>query len=167
MPALETEAARLFAAFGLPQVADLPAQEVAFYRRCAEQGSLWLALPAPPAAGAVAGFAAAAIRDGAGWLVELDVLPAHARRGLGTRLLHQVKAWALDKGLPELVLTTFRDLPFNAPFYRRQGFRVIEPGPGRPHLAGVRTAEKAAGLDRMAARVAMVLDLQRPGAPAG
>lgn len=176
IPALETEAAGIFAAFGLSDLADLPSHDTDFYRRCAEAGTLWLAVAqAASAGGAAIGFCAAAERDGAAWLVELNVLPAHGRRGLGRRLAERAIDWAEGCDLPEIVLTTFRDIPFNAPFYRRLGFREIEPGFERPHLAAVRARERANGLDAMHPRIAMALPLPRrpegerhhrwPGAP--
>ncbi|MFC3226683.1 GNAT family N-acetyltransferase [Marinibaculum pumilum] len=159
MPDLEIEAARRFAQIGRPEIADLPAQPVAFYRDCAAAGSLWVPAMAQSPDGPPLGLAAAARRDGMAWLAELDVVPAHGQRGLGRRLVEAVIAWAAGEGLPAVVLTTFRDIPFNAPFYSRIGFRPFVPGPGHPFLAEVRRTEQASGLDRMSPRVAMRLDL--------
>ena len=65
--------------------------------------------------------------------------------------------WARASGLAAVTLTTFRDVPWNAPFYRRVGFEVVDdPTPG---LAAVRAAERAEGLDGFGPRVAMRLVL--------
>ena len=159
MPGLETEAARQFAQIGLQEIADLPLHPVAFYRACAAAGCLWVATPARRPDGPPLGLAAAARRDGMAWLAELDVVPAHGRRGLGRRLVDAVAAWAAAEGLPAVVLTTFRDIPFNGPFYSRIGFRPFVPGADLPFLAAVRRTEQASGLDRISPRVAMRLDL--------
>jgi 4-diphosphocytidyl-2-C-methyl-D-erythritol kinase len=38
---------------------------------------------------------------------EMDVLPAHGRRGLGSRLLAWVCAWARAQGYAAVTLSTF------------------------------------------------------------
>ena len=154
---IEDAAADLFAVFGLAQVADLPTGDRSFYAACCAAGTVWLAVPA--GRGAPVGFVAAAVRDHALWLAELAVLPAHGRRGLGGRLVRTAIDWAARHGLPAVELTTFRDLPFNAPFYARLGFQAFQPGPDRPHLAGIRRSEVARGLDSLQPRVAMRLRL--------
>lgn len=164
---VENEAAVLFAAFGLVAVADRASADPAFYRACIAAGTLWVAVPVghAPAAGFAApvGFAAMAIRDNAGWLAELNVLPAHGRRGLGRRLARTAIDWAAGQRLPAVDLTTFRDLPFNAPFYAGLGFEPFEPGAAHPHLAGIRRSEVARGLDAMQPRLAMRLHLTGRG----
>ena len=60
-------------------------------------------------------------------LDELDVLPAHGRRGVGSLLLQAVCAWARQADYAAVTLSTFRDIPWNRPFYERRGFRVVEP----------------------------------------
>jgi GNAT superfamily N-acetyltransferase len=88
---------------------------------------------------------------------ELDVHPQHARRGLGARLLAHVGVWAQAQGLHYLTLTTFRNVPWNAPYYARLGFVEWE-GDLPPDLQAILDAERAAGLD-MPNRVAMRRDL--------
>ncbi|MEQ8344483.1 MAG: GNAT family N-acetyltransferase [Sneathiellaceae bacterium] len=157
---IEDQAADLFAVFGLAQVADMPTGDRAFYDACIAAGTVWVAVPAGQSA--PIGFAAAAVRDHALWLAELAVLPAHGRRGVGGRLMRTVIDWATRRRLPAVELTTFRDLPFNAPFYARLGFTPFEPGADRPHLAGIRRNEIARGLDALQPRQAMRLRLSLP-----
>jgi len=91
--------------------------------------------------------------DGAAHVDELAVLPARMRAGLGTRLLERAVTWARDQGLPAVTLTTFRDVPWNAPFYARRGFTVVDdPTPG---LAAIRARERQDGLDDVGPRVVM------------
>jgi hypothetical protein len=50
-------------------------------------------------------------------------------------------------------LTTYRDVPWNGPFYARRGFRTISRlGPG---LRAIRDHEKAIGDDGFGPRIAM------------
>src|SRR5262249_27528166 len=92
------------------------------FQKALRSGHLWVAL----VAGAPVGFALVAIIDAStAHLEEIDVLPAHGRRGLGTRLVEEVCRWAASAGHGSVTLTTFRDVPWNMPFYQRLGFRVI------------------------------------------
>ncbi|GGB50248.1 N-acetyltransferase [Tistrella bauzanensis] len=109
------------------------------------------------------GFALTTIVDGHAHLAELDVAPAFGRRGIGRGLIAAVAARAAAAGHDRLTLTTFRDVPWNGPFYRRLGFRVIAPDDIGPGLAAIRAAE-ALRLDPLSPRVAMQrpLDQSRP-----
>ncbi|MCR4267492.1 GNAT family N-acetyltransferase [Nitratireductor sp. ZSWI3] len=55
-------------------------------------------------------------------LKELSVDPAHGRRGLGAALLAAAIAESRALRFAGVSLSTFRDVPFNAPFYARHGF---------------------------------------------
>jgi 4-diphosphocytidyl-2-C-methyl-D-erythritol kinase len=71
------------------------------------------------------GFAVVIIVEGAPHLEELDVVPAHGRKGHGSRLVEAVCGWAVGLGHRSLTLSTYIDVPWNAPFYRRRGFREV------------------------------------------
>jgi GNAT superfamily N-acetyltransferase len=58
-------------------------------------------------------------------LGELDVLPEHGRRGVGTALVGTVMEWGRSRGFSEITLTTYRDLAWNAPFYSGIGFSIV------------------------------------------
>jgi GNAT superfamily N-acetyltransferase len=74
-------------------------------------------------------------------LRELDVDPDHMRRGLGRRLVEHVCTLARATGRPAVTLTTFADVPFNAPLYRRYGFSDLPPADQPPWLRAIRDAE--------------------------
>jgi GNAT superfamily N-acetyltransferase len=99
------------------------------------------------------GFAALQEIDGDAYLAALAVLPGEMRAGIGSRLLDAACSWAREHGYAEMTLTTFRDVPWNAPFYARRGFaEVLDPSPG---LAAVRDRERSLGLDDASPRIAM------------
>jgi predicted N-acetyltransferase YhbS len=87
-------------------------------------------------------------------LEELDVHPEHGRRGLGTRLVMAVCDWAASTGFASVTLTTFRDVPWNMPFYARLGFTVISATQLSPALRARVQDEARRGLDPLT-RVAM------------
>jgi hypothetical protein len=86
----------------------------------------------------VRGFAVLELLDGAVHLEQLSVHPAHGRQGIGAA---------------RVTLLTYADVPWNAPFYARHGWRP-DPSPTRALLA-LREQETALGLDRHGPRVVM------------
>jgi GNAT superfamily N-acetyltransferase len=145
LPDIERAAASRFVGWPVPPHVleeQTPIHELAAAQR---EGRLWVARTH---AGVVVGFALVDRVGGQPHLEEMDVHPSHGRRGIGRRLLAAVQAWAGAAGYSALTLTTFRDVPWNAPFYARCGFRVS------PELLGVLREEAVRGLDP-ATRVVM------------
>ena len=96
--------------------------QFAFQGKARRDGRLWVAL----AGDAPVGFAHVVVHeDGVAHLEEVDVHPDHGRRGLGRRLVQTVCAWATSHGYDAVTLTTFRDVPWNMPFYARLGFETV------------------------------------------
>jgi len=103
------------------------------------------------------GFAAVGDVDGAAHIWQLSVHPCAGRRGRGTALVVAACDWARERGYGAVTLTTFRDVPWNAPFYARLGFSVVDrPTTG---LVAIRRREQARGDDTLGPRVAMARDL--------
>ncbi len=107
------------------------------------------------------GFARVEVLDGTAHLGQLAVVPAAGRRGLGTALVGAVVAWAGARGYPSVTLTTFRDVPWNAPFYRRLDFVEVAHPTGA--LAELRRREVADGVDAMGPRLAMARTVSGAG----
>ncbi len=154
---IEQRAATCFVALGLPAAAELPVQTCESLRLACGAKRILVAVDGEDRPVAFAVFEATA--DGSVHLQELDVLPEHAGRGLGRRLIEAVAAWGVEANLKTMTLTTFRDVPFNAPFYRRVGFRVLEEHELTPRLARIREQEREHGID-LAPRVAMLRNLR-------
>ena len=107
-----------------------------------ERGDVFVAVEA---ADAPVGFAHLERVDDVAHLAELDVDPAHGRQGIGRALVEHVAAVARERGERALTLTTFRDVPWNRPFYETAGFVVTESaGPG---MRIVIEKEESWGLD--------------------
>ncbi|MEU5012529.1 GNAT family N-acetyltransferase [Streptomyces sp. NPDC021749] len=83
--------------------------------------------------------------DGCTHIEQVSVHPDHARRGIGRALIDRAER---DGGPVPLTLTTFAEVPWNAPYYARLGFRVLSDAELTPGLRAVRAHEAALGLDR-------------------
>lgn len=130
LPAIERAAAALFREVGLDAPWLDETSDAAELLAAQRVGRLWVAVDG---ADAPVGFAVWGPVDGTPHLEELDVHPAHGRRGLGAALLAAVARQAAAGGATGLTLSTFRDVPWNGPFYARHGFvRLAETelGPG-------------------------------------
>ncbi len=100
------------------------------------------------------GFVLVVMLDGEPHVDEIDVDPACGRRGYGAALLDAVARWAVAAGHLGITLTCYRDVPWNAPFYARHGFRPVDPTDVGPDHRRVVAEEAARGLDA-AKRVVM------------
>jgi GNAT superfamily N-acetyltransferase len=107
----------------------------------AGKGRLWVA----EAAGQVLGYALYGELDGAAHLEQMDVEPAHDRRGIGRALLECVAARATAEGFERMTSVTLRDVPWNAPFYAGAGFAVLDPAECTPGLHAVLARERRLG----------------------
>jgi putative acetyltransferase len=150
LPAIELAAARLLAGHA-PESVLIETTPDAVLKAAQAHGRLWVAL----AEDVPVGFAHVEILEpSVAHLEEIDVHPEHGRRGLGKRLVMDVCLWAATAGYRAVTLTTFREVPFNMPFYARLGFEVI---PSEELSSALRVAvedETRRGLDP-ARRVAM------------
>jgi GNAT superfamily N-acetyltransferase len=148
--AIELAAARLLAGHAPETVLNEMTSEREL-RDARRDGRLWVAL----AGETPVGFALVELLEPeAAHLEEIDVHPDHGRRGLGARLVAKVFGWARERGYRAVTLTTFRDVPWNMPFYARLGFEEIPAGAHTPALRAVLQDEARRGLDP-ARRVAM------------
>ncbi|MEU6132694.1 GNAT family N-acetyltransferase [Saccharopolyspora sp. NPDC047091] len=139
LPEVERRSGWCFAEVGMARVASdapLPVEVLAGFR---ESGSLWVAVQGP---GPVA-FLAAEVLDGALHVAQVSVDPGWARRRIGAVLLAHAGARAVRRGCAGVSLTTFREVPWNAPYYARLGFRVVPEGALSPGLAARLDAERS------------------------
>ena len=158
---IERTAGRAFADAGMAAVADhepAPLPVLAGYQRAGR------ALVATDPAGgdeAVADLLVELV-DGAAHVEQVSVHPDAAGRRLGSALLDAAAAWAAEHGVDALTLTTFADVPWNAPYYARLGFEVVPDERLGEGLRRVREHESALGLDRWP-RVVMRRAVPAPG----
>jgi GNAT superfamily N-acetyltransferase len=82
----------------------------------------------------VVGFALMDIKGDTAWIEQLSVLDRWQGRGLGAALIDRCALAARARGHDALYLSTYRDVPWNAPFYRRRGFVEVKRGEFSPAL---------------------------------
>ncbi len=123
LPDIEREAAVRFAPYGLADRLSNILTPIELLREGLQAERLWVAADETDCP---VGFALASIVGDNAHLDELDVHPAHGNRGLGTALVDAVCDWAKASGYRAITLTTLRHIPWNAPWYQRLGFRVLE-----------------------------------------
>jgi GNAT superfamily N-acetyltransferase len=138
--AIDDDASQLYARSGLAlNLTGGNAFSVAERARWLESARRGCAFVAVDAQDAGVGFAALGEVDGQPYLDQLAVRLAAMRRGIGRSLLGLAVDWARGQGGDALWLTTWSHLPYNRPFYERDGFVVVpeaEVGPDvRHHLA--------------------------------
>ncbi|MEZ5681641.1 MAG: GNAT family N-acetyltransferase [Erythrobacter sp.] len=86
---------------------------------------------------------------------EMDVHPDLQGQGIGAILLRACLVDAGNSGFRAATLTTFRDLPWNGPFYERIGFVEVGDLDAHPRLRQELDKEAEAGLPR-GRRIAMI-----------
>ncbi|MDQ1094742.1 GNAT superfamily N-acetyltransferase [Xanthomonas sacchari] len=115
------------------------------------RGQLWVALEEN---GDCVGYLLGGCLDEGFHVQQMDVDPRYGRRGHGRALLRHARAAALAAGFPCMLLTTLRDVPWNAPFYASEGFAELPPAQWGPQLRATLQQEAAMGFP-MHLRVAM------------
>ena len=143
---IEAEADQMFAAIGIGPFRDDSAAS-----HLAAAAVVFVAHEPP------IGFVSVEIVDGAAHLWQLAVVPSMQRRGVGRALLEAVCDWARGEGYAALTLTTYRDVPWNGPYYEKLGFHELSDLTSG--LAAIRQHERDLGDDDFGSRIAMRLDL--------
>ncbi|MEU7040589.1 GNAT family N-acetyltransferase [Streptomyces varsoviensis] len=134
-----------FHGVGMPEIADDAPPSLDDLARYQEDGRAWVALDERERPRA---YLLVDLVDGAAHIEQVTVHPDLARRGVGRALIEHVAEWAAGRGLRALTLTTFSDVPWNAPYYARCGFRALTDDELTPGLRAIRRHEAEHGLDR-------------------
>jgi len=143
LPDIERRAAQRFVGYGLPEVASGDVTAASVLKQAQADGRLWVALTGESAAG----FAYATLEGSRAHLEEVDVLPEHGRRGIGAALVRTVLAWARERRSTEITLVTFRDVPWNEPYYGRFGFESLQREELDAELLALLAHDAQRGLD--------------------
>lgn len=125
-------------------------------QRAAEPGFLLVAAVdegSPPV-----GFVHVLEIDGHAHLEQISVRPEHQGRGVGTALVRAAMEQARAQGFDQLSLCTYRDVPWNGPYYRALGFTEVTDL--APYQQRLRETERDLRLDVNGVRVVMSVALR-------
>lgn len=92
------------------------------------------------------GYAIAQEVDGEAYLRQIDVHPTYGRRGIGRELVEKVCMWAKHQNYRRILLSTFLDIEWNAPFYAKLGFQFLAEDELTAGFQQLRRKEAEAGL---------------------
>jgi GNAT superfamily N-acetyltransferase len=158
---VEVAAGQLFHAVGKSKVAE-NVPNIADLREAVAAERVWVT----SIRGEVAGYITAELIDGNAHVAQVSVVPTYAGRRIGKAMIEFIEAWGQTAGCPATSLTTFRDVPWNAPYYLRLGYQVLDDNRIGPELA--RTMAHEASLPGIEAtlRCAMIKSNDSPSSPA-
>lgn len=163
LPDIERSAAQAFRQFsGLDWIADDTPLPEKTHQSSLASGTCWVAvdqLDRP------VGFLSASLEGDALHILEMSVMTTEQGRGIGTALVKAAQEWAQQRDLAAITLTTFHDIPWNAPFYTRLGFRTLTDETLDGRLSEILHEERQHGFPA-GSRCAMRLLLQKSTGPA-
>ena len=140
---MQVAAGALFRDLGMHLVADGPAPSTDAFHEARANGDLLVAVMDET----VVGFLRTTALDGSLHVEQVTVAPGWQQRGIGRALMLAAEQVADARGFTRMTLTTFRDVPFNGPFYERLGWTRLDAESLTPGLAAERHEETQAGLD--------------------
>ncbi|MDR0242633.1 MAG: GNAT family N-acetyltransferase [Burkholderia sp.] len=145
MAAVEVAAAQRFREIGMADIAEGEPTDADAVCVRIDDGRAYVAVDPQ---GTCVGFAFYRLLDAQRlYLEELDVAPSHAGQRIGARLIEQVMARAAQERIEQVVLSTFRDAPWNAPYYARLGFSIVDDASLDDMLRAIRAHHISLGLD--------------------
>lgn len=144
LPDIEQSAGEAYRGIaGLAWIADDHNQTVDRHRELIAKGACWVAVDHDDRPVA---FLSAELHDDTLHIWELDVRLDRQRSGIGRALIEEAIADAMERRLVALTLTTFRDVIWNAPFYQKLGFQVLDDAQAGKRLRQVLRREVKHGM---------------------
>lgn len=157
LPGIERSAAQLFRQIpSLSWIADDAVLPEETHLACMRAGTCWVATDEKDHP---TGFLSARICKKDLHILEMSVSRKKQGRGIGKALLHNACTWAKGHQMESVTLTTFQELPWNAPFYARMGFERLPDSSLNARLAFLLREEMENGFP-VGTRCAMRLDLE-------
>jgi GNAT superfamily N-acetyltransferase len=123
LPRIELSAAEVFRALdGLSWLADTATMSVERHRQLIALSTCWVVVDADAQP---QGFLSAERQGDALHIHEVSVAQAMQGQGWGRKLVETAQGYARSHQLRSVTLTTFKHVPWNAPFYSRLGFKPV------------------------------------------
>ena len=149
---IERAAGTIFAAVGMPEIAEDEPPEEGVYLEAIAQHRLWVGRHDNQ----IIGYGLMAIVDGHVHLEQASIHPRVAGHGFGKQLICHMAMVGRDQGLTPVTLTTFADVPWNAPYYQTFGFEPLPESQCGPELRAILQAERDCDLGQWH-RICMVM----------
>jgi len=147
LPLIEKSAAIAFKSIPrLAWLADENGMTIEMHKLAVIQGTSWLAVNIK--SNTPVGFLSADIIGDDLFIVEMSVGALFQRQGIATNLLKIACESAKSLNLAYATLTTFKDVPWNAPYYAKFGFTNLGPNDMPQYLNEKLEAEDETGLIR-------------------
>jgi GNAT superfamily N-acetyltransferase len=163
LPTIERSAAQSFQRVpGLKWITEGDVLDEAVHLGRIRGGTCWIAVDEHDTP--IGFLSAEAIAECELHIYEMSVTETLQGHGVGRALLTAAIEWASAHHLTALTLTTFRDVPWNAPFYSRLGFKVLSASHLDTRLATLLRKEVEGGFAE-STRCAMRLSLDDQASP--
>lgn len=120
---VERSAAQLFRSTDLESLADGATLDPYILITLANAGYLWVATDRYDHP---IGFLGGNYLNGNFHIIELSVAKSYQGRGIGSALMSTMVQQVRLEGYRSITLTTFKDLPWNAPWYAKMGFVEVK-----------------------------------------
>ncbi|MEG2173363.1 MAG: GNAT family N-acetyltransferase [Desulfovibrionaceae bacterium] len=154
LAAIEIAAAGIFPPGSIPEHIRSDSVPESVLLEAVQKGLLWVALVG---GGRPVGYCLVQLIQDAALLAQMDVHPDHMCKGIGSALVAHVTDYLKLHEKAAFYLTTFTHVPWNAPFYAKLGFEVLNKEEIPLFLNMILDEEKRYGLT---SRVAMRLNIQ-------
>jgi GNAT superfamily N-acetyltransferase len=141
---IEVSAGARFLDVGMPEIASDEPLSVTALNAYASAGRSWVAVNG---ADLPVGYAIVDIIEEFAHLEQISVDPDYQGTGIGRLLVDEVSAWAREKGLGALTLSTFIHVPWNGPLYEHLGFVALDERDLTEGLRAIKERERADGLN--------------------
>lgn len=151
LSAIEENAATVFKQLGGGYAAlDLSALTPQFYKDAIAQNQIiWLV----ELHGQAVGFLRAKPVDDVLYCAEMSVMRHHHGKGLGEKLLNRFVAYAKEEGFKGVSGITFKNVPWNGPYYLKQGFSYLGESQIGPELKAIMSGPAETDLKKAGERV--------------
>lgn len=157
LPRIEKSAAKAFLTIGMDEIADMEPLSVSFYNELEQQKPFFIFVAENENLDLL-GFCLVIFIDEQPHIKELSVSAEHTGKGIGTLLIQNVVKESKNRDYQAITLTTFTEVPFNAPFYQKLGFAMFTPEHDWPELHSTLQDEKA-GVLKNYKRTAMIKNI--------
>lgn len=139
---LEQAAGEVFRTIGMDAVADDPPIAESILLQAVEEQRLWFAVEY----GVLKAYLLGDFLPQSLHIEQVTVHPDAARRGLGALMIESVSADPRSRERGLITLTSFANVPWNAPYYERIGFLDIAESEWPEGVAEKVAAERESGL---------------------